>query len=198
MTVALQMPGLLDEKQDWTVEDLASLPKDLRYELIDGRLILPSPTVLHQDLCVELVSMLKPGCPAGYRPVVDLSFEVDRLNEPRPDVAVVAMRYGRRTPVPIDGAMLVAEIVSPTSHFRDMHAKTKVYASAGVQHYWVLDPWFKGGAVLTVFQPGPTGSYEIVTSTNKTFNTDVPFPVTIDLPELTELIDEYKRAEEAV
>ena len=29
MTAALQLPGLLDEKQDWTVDDLVSLPKDL-------------------------------------------------------------------------------------------------------------------------------------------------------------------------
>jgi hypothetical protein len=38
----------LPDRQDWTVDDLASLPEDLRYELIDGRLILPSPTAIHQ------------------------------------------------------------------------------------------------------------------------------------------------------
>jgi hypothetical protein len=40
LTAALNLP----DKQDWTVDDLASFPKDLRYELIDGRLILPCPS----------------------------------------------------------------------------------------------------------------------------------------------------------
>ncbi len=44
MTAALHLPDLLRDKQDWTVDDLASLPDDLHYELIDGRLLLPSPT----------------------------------------------------------------------------------------------------------------------------------------------------------
>ena len=45
LTAALNLP----DKQEWTVDDLASLPKDLRYELVDGRLILPSPTAIHQN-----------------------------------------------------------------------------------------------------------------------------------------------------
>src|SRR3954447_26788895 len=95
MTAALELssllhePNLLDEKQDWTVDDLASLPEDLRYELIDGRLILPSPTFMHQEICLELVLMLRPNCPPTHGPVFDLSLEVDRRNEPRPDVVVM-------------------------------------------------------------------------------------------------------------
>ena len=101
MTAALKLPSLLDEKQDWTVDDLASLPQDLRYELIDGRLILPSPTGVHQDICLELALMLRPDCPPGYRPIVDLSLEVNRRNEPRPDVVVLRKRFATRSPAPI-------------------------------------------------------------------------------------------------
>jgi hypothetical protein len=36
MTAALNLP----DRQDWTVDDLADLPKDLRYELVNGRLTL--------------------------------------------------------------------------------------------------------------------------------------------------------------
>src|SRR3954465_4477277 len=108
MTAALELssllhePNLLDEKQDWTVDDLASLPKDLRYELIDGRLILPSPTFFHQEVCAELRSMLRPNCPAGYVPVIDVSLEVDWRNEPRPDVVVGRIADGLRSPAPIE------------------------------------------------------------------------------------------------
>ena len=195
MTAALKLPSLLDEKQDWTVDDLASLPQDLRYELIDGRLILPSPTMFHQVICCELSTMLRPNCPPGYRPVIDISLEVDRRNEPRPDVVVARLAYGMRSPVPIDGALLVVEVVSPTSHFRDMHAKVKLFARAGVGSYWVVDPTFDGGVVLTEFRVGEDGHYETVASTNKVFTTDVPYPIEIDVPALTELRAEFRRAQ---
>ncbi|MGK5678741.1 Uma2 family endonuclease [Actinoplanes sp. URMC 104] len=189
-------PSVLDEKQDWTVDDLASLPEDLRYELIDGRLILPSPTPIHQLLAVEVMLMLRPRCPAGYFPVIDLSLEVDRRNEPRPDVVVVHKAYAARTPVPVDGALLVVEVVSPTSHFRDLHAKWTVYASNEVTTYVVVDPTFKGGVVLTEFRLSDNGRYDTVTSTNKVFTTDVPYPITIDVPALTALRDEYSEAQQ--
>jgi len=194
MTAALQLPSLLDEKQDWTVDDLASLPQDLRYELIDGRLILPSPTGLHQDICIELALMLRPHCPPTHKPIFDVSLKVNRRNEPRPDVVVMLKAYGMRTPVPIDGALLLIEVVSPTSHLRDMHAKAKLFASVGVKHYWVVDPTFEGGVTLTEFGIGANGEYDIVTSTNKVFTTDLPYPITIDVPALTALRDEYRRA----
>jgi Uma2 family endonuclease len=196
MTVALQLPSLLDEKQDWTVGDLVHLPKDLRYELIDGRLVLPSPTVFHQRICIELANMLRPRCPPEFDAVIDVSLEVDWRNEPRPDVVVVRKALGFRSPVPIEGSLLLVEVVSPTSHFRDMNAKWKLFASAGVQSYWVVDPTFTGGVVLTEFRLGERGQYDTVASTNRVFTTDVPFPITIDVPALTALRDDYRRAEE--
>jgi Uma2 family endonuclease len=195
MTAALKLPSLLDEKQDWTVDDLASLPQDLRYELIDGRLILPSPTMFHQEVCFQLATMLRPNCPPGYRPAIDISLEVDHRNEPRPDVVVASIASGLRSPLPIEGALLVVEVVSPTSHFRDMHAKVKLFAKAGVRSYWVVDPTFDGGVVLTEFRIGADGCYETVTSTNRAFSTDVPYLTMIDVPALTELRAEFRRAQ---
>jgi Uma2 family endonuclease len=194
MTSALKLPSLLDEKQDWTVDDLASLPKDLRYELIDGRLILPSPTYFHQDVIAGLRDMIRPNCPPGYVVVFDASLQVNPRNEPRPDVVVARMADGLRSPAPIEGALLLVEVVSPTSHFRDMLAKAALFAAAGVKHYWVVDPTFDGGVVLTEYRVGDRGSYEIATSTNKFFATDVPFPITVDVPALTALRERYRGA----
>jgi Uma2 family endonuclease len=195
MTAALQLPSLLDEKQDWTVDDLTSLPEDLRYELIDGRLILPSPTLLHQEIAAELRTMLLPNCPKGYRPGLDLSLEVDRRNEPRPDLVVARMAYGLRSPLPIQGALLLVEVISPTSHSRDMVAKWKLFAAAGVGSYWVVDPTFEGGVILTEYRLGEDGRYETIASTNKVFTTEVPYPITIDVPALTKLRREFRLAE---
>lgn len=182
MTAALNLP----DKQDWTVDDLASLPADLRYELIDGRLILPSPTHIHQEIGIEVLLALRANCPPDLAPIIDLSLEIDYRNEPRPDVLVVRPDHADVTPMPVGDALLVVEVISPTSHFRDMYAKAKVYAAAGVPSYWVVDPMFEDGIVLTEFRIGDNGAYEMVTSTNKVFTTDVPYPVTIDLPKLTD------------
>jgi Uma2 family endonuclease len=182
MTAALDLP----DKQDWTVDDLASLPKDLRYELIDGRLLLPSPTALHQDIGVEVLLCLRADCPPELMPVLDLSLKINRRNEPRPDVLVIRPDHVNVTPLPVQDAVLVVEVISPGSHFRDMYAKTKIYSAAGVEHYWVIDPLFEDGMVLTQFRRGDSAEYELVTSTDGVFVTDVPYPVTIDLPKLTE------------
>jgi Uma2 family endonuclease len=196
MTAALQLPSLLDEKQDWTVDDLASLPEDLRYELIDGRLILPSPTYFHQEICAELRDMLRINCPPGYGPTFDVSLEVDRRNEPRPDVLVVRKAHGFRTPVPVKSALLVVEVISPTSHFRDMFAKLKVYAASGVGTYLVVDPTFEGGVMLTEYRLAADGHYDAIVSTNRLFKTDVPYAITIDVPALTELRNEFRQAQD--
>lgn len=138
--------------------------------------------------------MLRPNCPPGYRPAIDLSLQVDYRNEPRPDVVVLDESLSTTTPAPIEGALLVVEVVSPTSHFRDMHAKTQVFAAAGVANYWVLDPTFEGGVMLTEFRISGDGAYEIAASTNKVFTTDVPYPISIDVPALTALRDHLYRA----
>jgi Uma2 family endonuclease len=182
MTAALDLP----DRQEWTVDDLASLPKDLRYELIDGRLLLPSPTALHQDIGVRVLMALEVACPPDLMVVLDLSLKVDRRNEPRPDVLVIKPDHVNVTPLPVHDAVLVVEVISAGSHFRDMYAKTKIYAAAGVEHYWVIDPLFEDGMVLTHFRRGDSGEYELVTSTDGVFVTDVPYPVTVDLPELTQ------------
>lgn len=187
MTAALSLSELRDltDRQDWTVDDLASLPKDLLYELIDGRLILPSLTGIHQIIGVDLVLALRAGCPPGFAPVPDYSVKINYRNEPRPDVVVVKVDNLHRSPVPVEDALLAIEVVSPTSHFRDMYAKARTYAAAGIAHYWVIDPLFPDGVVLSRYRPGPDGAYEMVGSTSGIFTTDVPFPVTIDLPSLT-------------
>jgi Uma2 family endonuclease len=181
MTAALNLP----DRQDWTVDDLASLPKDLRYELVDGRLILPSPTAIHQDIGVRVLMALEVSCPPDLMPVVDISLKVNHRNEPRPDVVVIRPDHANVSPVPVQDAVLVVEVISPDSQFRDMYAKAKVYAAAGVANYWVIDPLHDDRIVLTEFRPGPSGDYEIVGSTDKVFSTDVPYPVTLDLPALS-------------
>jgi len=146
---------------------------------------LPSPTAMHQDLGIEVMLALRSSCPPDLLVVTDLSLKSDPRNEPRPDVVVVGLHHLRRSPLPVEDAVLAVEVISPASHFRDLYAKSRVYAKAGIAQYWVIDPTFKDGFVLTQYLRGPTGEYEVAVSTNKVFSTDEPYPVTIDLPALT-------------
>ncbi|MFG3696439.1 Uma2 family endonuclease [Micromonospora sp. NPDC047620] len=180
MTVA----PILPERSEWTVDDLGDLPKDLPYELVNGRLIVPSPTAVHQDLCVELLLALRVNCPADYLVSIDLSMRIDRRNEPRPDVVAIRREHADRSPVPVEDALLAVEVLSPTSTFRDLYDKAKVYAHAGVRTYWVVDPLHER-MTLTEYTLGPTGEYEVVTHTEDLFVTERPWKVSVDLPALT-------------
>ncbi|GAB2918595.1 Uma2 family endonuclease [Micromonospora polyrhachis] len=175
---------ILPERQEWTVDDLGDLPKDLPYELVNGRLIVPSPTHLHQDLCVRILLALEVNCPPEYVVSIDLSMRIDRRNEPRPDVVAIRPDHVDRSPVPVRDAILAVEVISPESTFRDMYDKARVYAHAGVPTYWVVDPLHER-MTLTEFVLGPKGDYEPAAHTDDVFVTERPWKVTVDLPALT-------------
>ncbi|GIJ20109.1 Uma2 family endonuclease [Micromonospora lutea] len=183
MTVAPMLP-IPPERSEWTVDDLGELPEDLPYELVNGRLIVPSPTALHQDLCVELLLALRVNCPSEYLVSIDLSMRIDRRNEPRPDVVAIRREHANRSPVPVEDALLAVEVISPTSTFRDLYDKAKVYAHAGVRSYWVVDPLHEK-MTLTEYALGPSGDYEVASHTEDLFVTERPWKVSVDLPALT-------------
>ncbi|MEV6811601.1 Uma2 family endonuclease [Micromonospora sp. NPDC051296] len=183
MTVAPTLP-IPPERSEWTVDDLGDLPEDLPYELVNGRLIVPSPTALHQDLCVEILLALRVNCPPEYLVSIDLSMRIDRRNEPRPDVVAIRREHANRSPVPVEDALLAVEVISPTSTFRDLYDKAKVYAHAGVRTYWVVDP-LHDKMTLTEYALSPSGEYEVVAHTEDLFVTERPWKVSVDLPALT-------------
>ncbi|MEU2611783.1 Uma2 family endonuclease [Micromonospora sp. NPDC007271] len=186
---------ILPERHEWTVDDLGDLPKDLPYELINGRLIVPSPTAVHQDLCVRLLLALEVNCPPEYLVSIDLSMRVDRRNEPRPDVVVIRRKHADRSPVPVEDALLAVEVVSPTSTFRDMYDKAKLYAHAGVRSYWVVDP-LQERITLTEYALGAVREYDQLTHAEDLFVTERPWKVSVDLPALTARRTDLLAAEE--
>ncbi len=177
MTAAPTRP----ERREWTVDDLGELPGDLRHELINGRLILPSPTHLHQDLCVRVLRALEANCPPEYVVSIDLPMKVNRSNEPRPDVVALRLDHANRSPVPVEAAILAVEVISPDSTFRDVYDKARVYAHAGVAAYWVIDP-LREKITLTELLLGPNDQYEPSVETDGLVTIDRPWKVTLDLP----------------
>lgn len=172
--------------RDLTVDDLAGLSPDLRYELIDGRLVVQSRTPIDQGLVMRVLEAIDDAADdPELLTVHSLSLSVDRRNELRPAIVVIDPRRGNanRSPVPIADAVLVVDLVTSVCHFRDLQAKATVYAAAGPPYWWVMDPLHDGVITMTEyrFQDGSCG---IAQSTADVFTTTDPFPVQVNLPAL--------------
>jgi len=179
-------------REDLTVDDLADLASEMRYELIEGRLLDVSRNAIDRHLVMDILLAVGDGCGPDLLAVHSLSLAVDNRNELRPAAVVIDIRRGNanRSPVPIADALLVVDLVTPDWHFRDMQAKATAYATAGVPSWWVVDPVYDGVINLTEYRCRD-GFVELVQSTDKVFATTEPFPVTVDLRALASWRNKY-------
>ena len=175
----------------YTTADLHALPDDgRRWELIDGSLILsPSATMNHNTIALWIANALWESNPSDEQVIgLDQSANIDRHNEPRPDVVVAPARFWEQSPFPMAEARLIVEIISPTSVLRDTETKRALYARARVPAYWIVVPDTDGPTIslaeLRLEQA--RRQYRFATHyTTDVFETDMPWPVRIDLPALT-------------
>ncbi len=115
---------------------------DERTELVEGVIYSmhpagPSHAAVVHFVFLYLLEVLDPS-QAAVR--MEQSLAVDEYNEPVPDVMVVnpdPHGYFDAHPTPAD-VQLVIE-VADSSLSRDLKVKNRLYASAGIQHYWVVD-----------------------------------------------------------
>ncbi|MFD0972457.1 Uma2 family endonuclease [Plantactinospora endophytica] len=163
---------------------------DRRCELIEGHTIVSaSETLDHNTVTRWIATILWDSIPSDdYVIGTDQSTTVDEHNEPRPDVVVTRAEHVRRTPFPINDALLVVEVVSPTSALRDTETKRALYARAGVPAYWIVVPEEDKPTISLaelVLDPG-SRKYRYVTHyTTEPFATEQPWPIRVDLPALT-------------
>jgi Uma2 family endonuclease len=114
-----------------------------KWELIGGNPVMsPSPNVPHQRLSAVLEEFLRRSLDAheGLEVLhdIDIEFGADVL---RPDVCIVAESETLDGSVPLRLVpALVVEILSPSTSGRDHGIKREIYARAGVQEYWIVDP----------------------------------------------------------
>ena len=166
----------------WTEAEFLELPEDnRRIELLDGALLVSSPSPRHQDMCARMWRALDALRPRGMRVFVPIDVRVGPNRILVPDLVVV--RHDRMDFQVLDAvdAALAIEIVSPGSVASDRAIKPPLYAQAGV-------PYF-----VRVELGGPTAVVGTLTGDRYTFGapdsvlrlTD-PFPIEIDLPGLLE------------
>ena len=137
---------LLPERdyQKFGYKDYVTWPDDQRWEIIAGVAydMTPAPNVKHQRIVVNMVRLLddpaeKKGCMLFVAPT-DVVF--DEYNVVQPDVFVVCDR-AKITAANIQGAPnLVIEILSPSTHLKDMREKRRLYEAFGVEEYILIDP----------------------------------------------------------
>lgn len=120
--------------------DLGILTDADRVELLEGHLVPKMPTNPEHDGAVQAVAdAFYARRPAGWCYRVQSAVRLAD-SEPLPDLAVVrapASTYRTRHPVPADIGLLIE--VANTSLPRDTQDKARVYATAGVPEYWVID-----------------------------------------------------------
>jgi Uma2 family endonuclease len=128
---------------EWTHDDLDALPEGgpLRYELVDGQLLVsPPPSIEHQRVSRHLLRLLHDACPpelevlyapVDFRPTSRRSLQPDLLVFRHAEVGEKAITQG---------LVLAVEILSPSTRSVDLVLKRALYEEAGVTSYWVVDP----------------------------------------------------------
>lgn len=144
MSVAVARTGPM------TIVELWELPDDgRRHELVDGVLVVtPSPGAAHQDAVAQLHLLLAPALPPDLKVMLSpfdwvagpaSVFEPDLLVARRDDIGPLRLEH---PPV------LAVEVLSPSTRHVDRGLKRSAYASAGVAHYWLVDPTVPSLTVL--------------------------------------------------
>ena len=116
----------------------AGILEDQHVELIGGEIVQMSPINWgHSAACLLVADLLRDCFGKGHSVLVQAPLGFSD-SEPQPDIAVV-----RGTPRDFKDhpstALLVVEISDSTLRF-DRGIKGSLYASAGIQDYWLLNP----------------------------------------------------------
>lgn len=167
-------------KSPLSYEEFLRVREDIldRTELIDGVLYLtPSPTVLHQLICLRLVRkfdqrFLHAG--GGSVFFAPLDVRMGSRTVIQPDLVIVLDdRSQLLEEDPITGSpSLVVEILSPSTSKRDLGIKRDLYAGRDVPEYWIVDSVAKA---VTIHSHPESGRYRsVVTSLDVARSVQLP------------------------
>ena len=139
-----------------TYADYMQTPDDIRYELLDGELILaPSARTAHQRTTRKVLRRLDDFVEEnelGEVFVAPYDVVLDDFNVVQPDILFVSNERSHIiTDLNIQGAPdLVIEILSPSTARRDKTQKRDLYAQHEVPEYWQADTDAGSVIVLTL------------------------------------------------
>ncbi len=127
-------------------EVFESLPEGTLAQLINNQLVMsPAPSFAHQmvlmDISGRIHSFLEKNL-VGIVLVAPFDVYLDRRNAFQPDIIFVGNeKKDLIKENGLHGAPDIAiEILSPSTAKYDLDEKMQVYATKGVQEYWIVDP----------------------------------------------------------
>jgi Uma2 family endonuclease len=148
----------------YTYEDYLKTPDDMRYELIEGDLIMiPSPETRHQRIAgrlfVNIFTYVKEHN-SGEVFISPFDVYLDNENVVQPDILFVLKEriniIGEKN---VQGAPdIIIEILSEGNAYRDTIQKKKLYARFGVKEYWIIAP---EDEMVEIYQLKNKGEYQL-------------------------------------
>lgn len=175
-----------------SLEEFIELPEDnsRRIELQEGVLIVsPRAAALHQRVVFRMMMALHRQLPPGWEAIDDMEV-ITQPGFPAcvrvPDVVIVPEdAVSANSPrFAADQVLVAVEIISPGSRRTDTRTKPYEYAEAGIPYYWVVD-LDEPLSLAAYHLAGEFGCQEAPAVTGM-FETSEPFPLRIDLTELTD------------
>jgi len=151
-----EIARLFPRQGKWTEEDYFSLPETNKIiELSRGRLIIsPSPTLKHQTISMNLSLLLgfyvkSHNLGKVVAAPMDVRLWEDNIREP--DIIFISNEHSDRLNNKCLGVPdLVMEIVSESNKKQDLDEKFSDYEMAGVQEYWIVNPFQQTIEVFTL------------------------------------------------
>ncbi len=140
MSELVSEPDRIDVKRYYELVECGIVSPDDRIELLDGIIVAMAPSSpLHAAGVYRVECALRAAFPPGTVIRGQSSLVASSWSVPEPDVAVLHGResdYVHRHPAT---ALLVVE-VSVSTVAQDRLTKTRIYAAAGVNNYWIVNP----------------------------------------------------------
>lgn len=136
----------IPQKERYTYEDYAQLPEGAPYELIRGELVMsPSPSAEHQRILRRLswsIQQYLDESEKGEMFFAPMDVYFSEHDIPQPDLIFIANdRLDIIGEQKIESAPdLIVEILSPSTAYRDLTTKKRLYEQHGVKEYWTVDP----------------------------------------------------------
>lgn len=152
-------------KRKYTYEDYLKTPDDIRYELIEGELIMtPSPVTRHQRISGRLFALIFTFVrDNNLGEVFAAPYDVvlDEYNVFQPDILFISKdRLNIITDKNVQGSPdFIIEILSESTVYRDAIQKKRRYARSGVKEYWIVAPDDK---LVEVYYLRDKGEYQLL------------------------------------
>jgi Uma2 family endonuclease len=116
------------------------LTSEDKVELLENHVVRKMPRNPRHDGTIDFITdTLRSWLPPGWRVRVQLTVALAD-SQPEPDFAVVrgdARTYLTRHPTAADVGLVIE--VADSSLLRDQRDKTRIYARAGIQAYWIVN-----------------------------------------------------------